>query len=394
MTKTVTLVGTTRNYVLEVSLPDSPVFLYSPQILTVRNGNVAQPIGASQVRLKVTGSLGSHVETRTMLNDVARFDMSRVMQLVTPDVDDILSRIGENGSLCDSVTLDIDFIAGDTGEVFEPVPGIDGLSCTVLHGALDQLETYGGTESRRMWLNFPQTFNLWRTDGEEAHVIINGITSYVPFPEDCVEVDQRIIRARLDESGADLDKAFIPGRPADLGLSLNGKVSDGAVSWEYLRTITVTPDDSKPGDGVYLRWLDRRGEAGYWLLTGSEIEYTANTGQSFSRYYEGNPAAPRGGSYVNAQKVDFRETRTMTLSATGLSLEEYDYLCSLAVSPVVEMLVVTQDMIDSGDATEATRWQRVNIAPSTHSRSIRRRTPRLYDFEVVIELPERNTVTL
>ena len=385
MKRQVTLTGKTRNYTLEVILPDTPVFLYSPQALTVRN--VGQTSGASQVRLTLTGAQGSHTETRTMYNDVASFEMSRVMQLVTPDIDDIPARLADNGSLYDEVTFDLDFIAGDTGESFVPITGIDGLSCFCLHGALDQLETYGDNEPRRMWLNCPQTFNLWRTPGDEdAFVSVKGIEASVAFPQECAEVDLRIIREQLELAGADLDKIFIPGIPVDMDLSLRNRVAEGQVSARGRRVFTVTPDDSKPADGVYLRWLDRRGEMGYWLLTGSEIEYTASADQSFSRYYDGNPAAPRSGSYINGQKADFREARTMALSATGLSPEEYDYLCGLATSPLVERLV-------GPEGTEE-QWQRVNIAPSTHSRSIRRRTPRLYDFEVAIELPERNTVKL
>ena len=39
-------------------------------------------------------------------------------------------------------------------------------------------------------------------------------------------------------------------------------------------------------------------------------------------------------------------------------------------------------------------WQRVTVAAGSYSRNIRRRTPNGQDVEIVIELPERNTIKL
>lgn len=118
----------------------------------------------------------------------------------------------------------------------------------------------------------------------------------------------------------------------------------------------------------------------------------------------------------------------MVLSASGLSLDEFEDLCDLATSPVVERLVVidpedtgtdvvldgnlagydstnvlvqtgTPDEVEGGDADTATHeivntWQRVNVAAGTFERNIRRRTPSRQDLEIIIELPERNTIQL
>jgi hypothetical protein len=48
------------------------------------------------------------------------------------------------------------------------------------------------------------------------------------------------------------------------------------------------------------------------------------------------------------------------------------------------------------DRLEATQyvWQRVTVAAGSYSRNIRRRTPNGQDVEIVIELPERNTIKL
>ena len=395
MTKQVTLQGNARSYTLSIQWPDSPVFIYSPQILEVKNSG--QTAGPSQIHITIVGSAGSHTETRTMYNDRVQFDMRRALQLVTPDVDSIFDRIGQSdmgnsGNLFDSTTVRMAFTAGDTGERFENIFHF-GLTC--MHGALDQLEAYGAQEHRRLWLNFPQTFNIWEDEYGEVHVHLGDTDAYVPLNAGvCAEVDFLLLWAILGEYGVDASSIVRPGRSVDLGLSLVSRVENGEVTPQDRRVFTLTPDDSKPSDGVYLRWLDRRGEMGYWLLKRSEVETKTSAGRSFTRYYEGNPAAPVKASFVNSQKADFREARTMTLTAPGLSAEEYDYLCGMTQSPVVERLIVPEGAGDYLGGRMGLQWQRVNIAPGTYARSIRRGTPRLYELEVAVELPERNTVTL
>ena len=57
--------------------------------------------------------------------------------------------------------------------------------------------------------------------------------------------------------------------------------------------------------------------------------------------------------------------------------------------------------VDAGDAAAPDRlkaddylWQRVNVVAGSYARNIRRRTPNGQDFEILIELPERNTIKL
>ena len=138
-----------------------------------------------------------------------------------------------------------------------------------------------------------------------------------------------------------------------------------------------------------------------------------------------------GASFVNSQKADYSEVREVVLGAVGLSREEYEDLCDLATSPLVERLIPPQEevigvnaVIDGGgaapqdtaydggeasadndtiidaeaqveaEATVKLLWQRVNVAAGTFARNIRRNTPSRQDLEFVIELPERNTIKL
>ena len=121
----------------------------------------------------------------------------------------------------------------------------------------------------------------------------------------------------------------------------------------------------------------------------------------------------------------------MVLGAVGLSRDEFDDLCDLATSPLVERLmpdVLQEDtevdiVYDGGDATtqdtdtliesaaeldteveggsastgavsQVNKWQRVNVVAGTFERGIKRMTPSRQDLEIIIELPERNTIKL
>jgi hypothetical protein len=55
--------------------------------------------------------------------------------------------------------------------------------------------------------------------------------------------------------------------------------------------------------------------------------------------------------------------------------------------------------VDGGDAstgktTQTNKWQRVNVVAGTFERGIKRMTPNRQDLEIIIELPERNTIKL
>lgn len=413
---------------VRIDYPNSVAFMYSrqPVIVTFPGGAA----GVTSVGVKLTCPLTgrTHTESRAPYSSSIEFDISRIMQLLATDVDHITKRFEdeEGTSLSEQFELAVSYTQGQTTTQLLTAEIVG------MYGALDQGEIYGEHTQRRLWLNFPQTFNLWRDPEGSVQFVTDEayISPNAPQDAPCCECSLMETLRAVEESG--LIDSLKHGAPLrNLGLSWRPRIEDGNETTQTLRTITLIPDCARRTDGTYLRWLNRRGEMSYWLFTESKLRVTTSVADTFVRYYQGDPTIPERGIFQNPQKASYREAREMVLGAVGLSRDEFDDLCDLATSPLVERLmpgVLPEDtaldtVYDGGDATtqdpdtliesaagldteveggdagtgksaQSDRWQRVNVVAGTFERDIRRKTPNRQDLEIIIELPERNTIKL
>ena len=441
--RTLTLTATGRN--VRIDYPNHIAFMYSRQPVIVTFISGAAGVTSVDVKLTCTTTGRTHTESRAPYSSRLEFDLSRIMQLLATDVDEITKRIdyAPGQGLSEPFSLEVSYTASNTTTQLLK-EGIVGM-----YGALDQGEIYGKHTQRRLWVNFPQTFNLWRDSDGAVQFMVDG-EGFVPelsAADSCYECSLMDTLNDYEESGLiNALKRGIP--PQTFGLSFLSRIEDGAETPQDLRAITLIPDLSRRLDGTYLRWLNRRGEMSYWLFMNSKLRVTSAVADNFVRYYQGDPTIPEGSIFQNPQKASYREAREMVLGAVGLSLEEFEDLCDLATSPVVERLMpnpdiqpedqpsnpedteliyeggnaATQDaefLIESAEGVdteleggnaetrEASRaamlragvprpdkWQRVNVVAGTFERNIRRMTPSRQDLEIIIELPERNTIQL
>lgn len=369
-----------RGLDMTVGYPNSVAFLYSPQ--QVRIECQSEDPGALPVAVGVTHTESgrSHRETRYLYEGVATFDISRILQLLAPDVDTLFQRLnkGDGACLSEGFTLSVEYNDDDWHWLIEDEP------INAMYGALDQGEVYGGRTQRRLYLNFPQTFNLWETDsGSVVFYFGDDYVSLVPTQDGpCHECD---LVALLKKSGGleNFKKTLLSRPQLDVELTWRSRIEKGAEVAEPYRAMALVPDYCQPGEGTYLRWLNRRGEVSYGFFWNSQLRVTSSAHNTFSRYYGVDPSAPVAGAYINTQKQDYNEVRDMIIGAVGLSYDEYQDMCDLATSPLVEMLIPEQSL-----------WQRVNVLAGTFERNIRRNTPNRQDLEIIIRLPERNTIKL
>ena len=424
-TSTITSNGRT----VKLDIPNSVAFMYSRQPVIVTFTSAASGVISVDIKLTCITTGRTHTETRAPYSSRLEFDISRIMQLLATDVDEISKRIvyeaGE--TLSEPFNLEVSYTDPNGTHTLLSTPA----EIIGMYGALDQGEIYGEHTQRRLWVNFPQTFNLWR-DGDGSVQFVTDDAYLLPTleaDEPCYECSLMDTLSALGES--DLIAALKRGVPLrNLGLSWQSRIEDGNETPQAFRTITLIPDCSRRTDGTYLRWLNRRGEMSYWLFANSKLRVTSAVASNFVRYYQGDPTIPERAVFQNPQKASYREAREMVLGAVGLSRDEFDDLCDLATSPLVERLmpdVQPEDtkpdtVYDGGDATteastiiesaagldtevdggdastskapHVNRWQRVNVVAGTFERGIRRQTPSRQDLEIIIELPERNTIQL
>lgn len=367
---------------MTLEYPNSVAFMYSRQPVIVTAVEGAADVASVQLTVTaVSVGQASHVESRALRDGRAEFDISRIMQLLATDADDVLRRMDlrQGASLSNTFRLSVSVTLGNgailamTGQP-EDIVG--------MYGALDQRETYGEPVQRRLWVNLPQTFNLWRDGDGNVSFKVNGMT-VTPTAAAGLPCNECSFVDAMNRSGnGQMLSEMENGARLNVGFSWKSLIADGSETPQTYRDVVLVADHRCADEGTFLRWINRRGELSYWLFTNSTVKVTSSVSETFSRHYEGDPAAPVRKGYINPQKANYREAREMMLGATGLSFDEYEDLCDLATSPVVEMLV------------DSDMWLRVNVAAGSYERRIRRNTPSMQDLEFIIELPERNTVKL
>ena len=389
----------------QVTIPGPLLFIYSPQFIRV---GVTEKTGATEglpVSFRITnepyGTGRSYTEVRNFHNDVVELDAARILQLLSEDVEAFFDRPDADQATSKILRYSLEVAYRDADGSERTLATYSGLLGTLegAYGALDQGETYGGDIHRRLWVNFPQTFYARKSGGSIRYLspsLVPDVPSHFTGAE-CQYLDVVISRMTSD----DIADAAPFVNISRLLTTWDAALHDGGVTKKAARTIMVKPDFSKPGDGVYLRWIDRHGEAMSWLFCRSKQSVKTVLRENFTTHYSGDPLSPgRYGRLRNPMKAEYSEARELTMGCGDLSAEEFDAVCSLATSPVVEMLVSGSPAPADVDPLFKDRlfppyvWQRVNIAPGTFARGNQRTTPNTYSIEFIVELPERHTPRL
>lgn len=373
-------------------VPNLLTFMYSPQVVTVPGLDAGESV---TVTVTNTATGESMSETKSFYRDAVQFELSRIIQILSGlEPLDALKRIDYSNTATKGMLQRFSFQIQATGAQYTATA-----YSWVLPGAMDGGETYGiGRKAMRLFVNFPQSANCW-TDSSipltfnsfnrSYNASFNGIQD-----TDIQAADDICYNSKCTE--VNVLKWLETHRPSAAASLKNGKTITGyyGVSFEVAdgssepqdeanKEITLKPDLRT--EGVYLRWLGRNGEAEYWLFTPGKKSVNVAINNSFTRF-TGDLAVPDNGVLGNSDFQDFSETRAITMGSNDVTLDEFERLCGLATSPVVEMLINN----DPGNYL----WQRVNVAAGSYERNIRRSTPGLQTFEITVNLPKRNTIQL
>lgn len=376
-----------------LSYISSLAFMYSrvPLLLSFR-----RPVGKLTVTLENQDTGESFQETRSVYNNKASFDLSKIMLYLAPDDPSSLLH-EERAGLAAYTTFNVSLSIGSTEVWSLPFVGI--------YGALNANESYrfnaGGANNpvnRRLWVNFPQTFQIQRDDNDAFYFQTEAGAKLYP---DRLDNNERAyendlvhsISLMADNDADRLLRQLRAGNAQIVGLSndvmLNAQAETVVGNEPYW--LRLHPDlTPRSASGVtYLRWLQRDGSIGYWLFRSGELQTTSEESVSFERYNENPNVSSYWDDFLhfdgNQLHADYSETRTLNLSAEIRNRDEFEYLCGLLTSPVVDRLV---------DSETHEGWERVNIMPSSQGLSLRRDTPFSRTLELAIQLPQRDTIKL
>ena len=362
-----------------VQIPNAlAIYMYSPFPVIVQSF-----VHASVTLTLYNAATGmSHSETRKLRLGKCEFDIARTAQILAPDVDDVFRmNLSQDDEAAPYTTVKLELSAQD-GTVL--------LTHTLLcvYGAQDQAEGRFMPQTRRFFVNYPQTLQVWKDSSDEILLSGDYLTyDFYPdlsMPSAAAMVEMDLMLHLGEPSGTSLRNALLSGKTADIEASCRFGGFDTLTAQDYYR-LRLVPDLAPRGTGTFLRWLHRDGTFGYWHFENGAMTTGSGVRSAFRRHIDRNPAEPVSGAYRNGAKADFSESRQMALGTKCETSEEFDYLCGLVTSPVVERLI---------EVNGADRWQRVNVVPGSYARNMRFDTPSIQPFELAIELPQRNTVSL
>lgn len=333
----------------QIEYPNRLAYTGMPSIVKISNGG--EYIGAG-LTIKVGDAY--YTEVRTLHNGGATFDISRYMQLAFEgksfEFDFGTRNQVQQSNLAQDVSVVVQLTrtnGNDTALQFY---------VKALHGYIAYGQTNCGVRYRKLFANYPQTFDFYLT--HDTEVLLDG--NIVDMPTELEGLQQASVElSRWWSVPEDAKTAVLY---ADYTTYLNG---NNVVEGESEYRLTI--DRSK--SGVFLRWLDHFGQWCYYLLRPTGSNYTTKEVRSWQNSELRDSVAPMGGVVQSGDHLQqqLSQQQTITLGAKLVDAEIFDFLLSLTASSRVEMLVNAEEYHE--DNSTQPIWERVNVAAGSYART-------------------------
>lgn len=364
--RTTTVSNTTIEY------PDEIGFCFNPVVLNI----YGQSWHHVEVTVTDTDSGTAHTEKRAMFGSSCFFDVSFYMQehfdaTAFGRIDYSQSGAQDSG-LGRLFSVDVDLYTDST-----TLADSFSFNTFIIWGAMKVGERYNGERALTWFKNFPFTVGMYTAGQSTVTVTADGLRL------SSIQLSERKAY-NLMLTGIEADNELILNLPAG---TAGASVFDHTFDFTFqamkneASTVRLTVDNCT--EGVYLRWVDRHGCYCYWLfIRGDESKQVANDGE-FMRNNMQDYSYTNGYHGGSGRKQRKTEEDTLPVCAPLVDGDTYDFLYQLALSPVVDMY--------AGKDTEGNhRWQAVNIAVGTYSKT----RAVLQDFTAEIILPETRVQSL
>lgn len=345
--------------------PNELAYAGMPAIVRVSN------LDASYLGVGLTIQVGEayYTETRTPYNGEVVFDISRYMQLAFVGKS-LGVKYGDN-RYTQAVSSPTQAVVG----VVVMLTDTAGTSTNALSFDLNALFGYinigrangGGVRGRRWFVNFPQTFDFYG-EGYNMDIYIEGASGeYHQVDIDTEEADA--LRQISVEVSPFWNEVFRDSEEKEATLH-----ADGAA---YINGDEFVNDDSttyrlaidRCTKGVYLRWLDNFGQWCYYLFRVTGRNYTTKETQSWQDGILRNELKDEGGVFLASGQThqQMSQQESISLGAKLVDAETFDFLLTLANSPMVEVLVNASEYLEAAGTTPY--WERVSVVAGSYART-------------------------
>lgn len=327
--------------------PNRLAYSGMPALVSIADATAYDGVG---ITIKVGEEYYS--EARTLYGGSATFDISRYLQMAFLNKELAPQYGGEpikESALGQEVSAVVQ-LSNASGESLTAL-SFDTLA---LFGYIAYGQVNGGARHRKLWANFPQTFDFFINNSSEI---------YVEFEDNYQDYNTV---AWGDYKQASVEVA-IPGTAKSAELYADGVIYlNGATEVQGHTVYRLSVDRSK--SGVYLRWIDHLGQWCYHLLRCTGNNYTTKELQTWAIGELRDGIEPTNGVLQSGDFLHQQLSRqqTISLGAKLVDADTFDYLLSLTNSPRVEMLLNAEDY-QTKNAQPI--WERVNIVAGSYART-------------------------
>lgn len=350
-------------YVIEY--PNRLAYAGMPALVSVSRAD--DYIGVS-VTITIDGSV--YVEKRSIYSGGATFDISRYMQTAFVGKD-LSVGYGDEQTRRTNLAQDVEIavvLTADDGSAEEALT----FDVKALCGYIAYGQTNGGVKYRKVYANYPQTFDFYSTSDTSLSVVYDNGEEY--------DIEPLSIEGGIEQTAIELSRWWSVPSDARSGV-LKGNnvmwlVGDNELEGDCEYRLSIDRSTS----GVYIRWIDHFGQWCYYLFRVTGENYTAQELQTWmnSALRDGATAVNNVVQSPNFLNQEMEVQHTISLGAKLVDAETFDFLLSFITSSRVEVMLNAEDYQE--DSTTMPVWERVNIVAGSYART----GAHLQDFMVSI----------
>lgn len=307
-----TIANNSGQVLARVEYPARYAFAFNPLLITVveETGDVMRSAWIQ---------IGDFLDERSPINGEITFDVGPYSCALFD-----IGNISDNRERIQPVSISVGVIDAD-GNSYSSDIQID-----IIWGAIAPTEEYNGLTSCRWFSRFPMKLEFFAQAGAKVYKEIDGKGTHT-----LVSTVSDMGIASIDLSGAFEGDTVVKKAALSVGDFVN--VFDETFDFTFANyesewEITLKKDDSPCG--VFLRWIDKHGFMRYFLFSeGEESTESEDYGDLLEQKY-----SAFGRYYPNIYRQQGKTVmRKMNIAALHLTREEYEYVRSVAFSPVVDM---------------------------------------------------------
>lgn len=309
-----TIANNSGQVLARVEYPARYAFAFNPLLITVveETGDVMRSAWIQ---------IGDFLDERSPINGEITFDVGPYSCALFD-----IGNISDNRERIQPVSISVGVIDAD-GNSYSSDIQID-----IIWGAIAPTEEYNGLTTFRWFSRFPMKLEFFAQAGAKVYKEIDGKGTHT-----LVSTVSDMGIASIDLSGAFEGDTVVKKAALSVGDFVN--VFDETFDFTFANyesewEITLKKDDSPCG--VFLRWIDKHGFMRYFLFSkGEESTESEDYGDLLEQKY-----SAFGRYYPNIYRQQGKTVmRKMNIAALHLTREEYEYVRSVAFSPVVDMYV-------------------------------------------------------